>query len=265
MTKNQALSTEVNDDTLAILKDAYPVELGANRISLPRLGMVSQDQVEGKGKTMKVVTEAGTFYIEKPTNEEDENGKKVWSHDELGNTIDVTILYKRKQLRLYDEATMQYTSSPIYDNDEEVLPLFCNKAEVSRGTPAELKAQYQYTDKNGKTKSRLEDNRILYVLYEGEPYQLNLRGTSMRAYNAYAKKVVVPSVITTLSSEARENGSNAWNQMTFSAKRKLSQEEAENVVARITEIKDAVQAERAQYQQPQNEIIKASAEAVRTF
>lgn len=246
---SKALSTEVNETTMAALQESYPVEQGANRITLPRLGMVSQDKVEGKGKSMKVTVEAGTFFIEKPTDEEDEDGKKIWSHDEIGTMIEGVILFQRKQLRYYDEKTELFTSSPVYDSDDEVLPLFCNKAEVARGTPKELKEKYQYTDKEGKVRSKLEDNRILYVEYKGEVYSLNLRGSSMFAFFTYAKKTLPPSVITQFSSEPREKGSIAWNQMTFTPKRKLTQEEADAILAKVKEIRMAVQMERSQFAQ----------------
>lgn len=261
---SKALSTEVNESTLAALQESYPVEQGANRIMLPRLGMISQDKVEGKGKSMKVIAEAGTFFVEKPTEEEDENGKKVWEREELGDAVEGIILFQRKQLRMFDQATEQFTSSPVYDNDEEVLPLFCDKAEVARGTVKELKEKYQFTDKDGKTKSKLEDNRILYVLYKGEPYQMNLRGSSMYAFMTYARKVVPPAVVTVFGSEAREKGSIAWNQMTFTAKRKLTQSEAEDILRRVQEIKAAVSMERAQFAAQNAEIVKVN-EAFNNF
>lgn len=246
--KTKAVANVANEETLALLQDSYPVEQGPSRISLPRLGLVSQDKTEGKGKSLHVVSEAGTFFTEKQTEEEDADGKKIWEKTEIGTTIEGIILYQRKQLKMYDQATEEFTSSPIYDNDDEVVPLWCNKAEVAKGTPAELKAKYQYVDDSGKTKSKLEDNRILYVLYDGEIYQMNLRGSSMYSFLTYARKTLPPSVITTFSSEAKEKGSIAWNQMTFAATRKLNQTEAEEVLAKVQEIKTAIRLEKSQYQ-----------------
>lgn len=266
MTK--AISTEVNQETLAILGDSYPVEATAQRISLPRLGMISQDKTEGKGKAMKVVQEAGTFYIEKQTDEQDENGKNIWEKDELGDSIEGVILYQRKQLKMYDEATEEYTSSPIYDTDDEVVPLWCNKNEVARGTSAELKAKYQYVAEGGKTKSKLEENRILYVQYKGEVYQMNLRGSSMYSFLTYARKTLPPSVITILSSESKEKGSIAWNQMMFTPKRKLTQEEAESIVEIVQQIKTTIHLEKMQYAKADDrvEIVnKEGSEAYRNF
>jgi len=251
MTKDKtttALSTEVDAATLAILADSYPTEPSAQRIMLPRLGLVSQDKTEGKGKSMTVIAEAGTFFTEHQSEEVDENGKKLWDRKELGTSIDAIVLYERKQLKYYDESTEEYTSSPIYDNDDEVLPLWCNKAEVAKGTPAELKKKYEYVNKEGKTRSSLEDNRILYVLFEGEVYQMNLRGSSMYSFMTYRRSsVIMPATVTHFDSEYNEKGTIKWNKMTFSALRPITQEEATVVVGHVQEIKHALLSEKAQY------------------
>lgn len=247
MTKKNEVAV-VDQDTMALLSDSYPVDASGSRISLPRLGMVSQDKMEKVGKTVKLVAEAGTFFTERPTDEENENGKKVWSHDEVGTEIEGIILFQRKQLKMYDSNTSEFSSTPIYDNEDEVLPLFTNRAESARGTPRELKAKFEFIDpKSGKKKSKLEDNVVLYVQYEDDVYQLTLRGTSMYAFKKYSQGTLPPSVITVFNSESKENGSTAWNQMTFKAKRKLSQEEALEVLSKVKEIKDTVRAEKSQY------------------
>ena len=112
---------------------------------------------------------------------------------------------------------------------------------------AELKAKYQYQDKEGKTKSKLEDNKILYVLYDGEVYQLNLRGSSMYAYMSYARKVTPPAVLTRLSSEAREKGEIAWNQMTFEQVRSLNTKELTLSLEKVEETKNSIAVEKASY------------------
>lgn len=258
MTKE--LSTKINAETLEVLRNSYPVEKGANRIMLPRLTMASQDVTEGKGKAMKVVAEAGTFYIERPTDEEDENGKKIWEKKELGSEIEGVILYQRKQLRMFNETTEEYTSSPVFDNEDEIVPLFCNRSEVGRGTPAELKEKYQYTDKEGKVKSKLEENRILYVQYKGDYYQMNLRGSSMYSFLSYARKVIPPAVVTVFGSEPKEKGTIAWNQMTFEVKRNVTQAEAEEIVKKVDEIKSAIIAEKSQYLNQNAEVVKVKEE-----
>lgn len=253
MAKDKSVSTVVSDATLAELKDSYPIEPAMQRIQLPRISMASQDKTKetgtGKNKKIEVVTAAGTFFTETETKEEDEEtGKKIWKKEEIGDTFEGIILYQRKQLRMFDDEV--YTSSPIYDIDEEVIPLWCDRQEVARGTPAELKAKYQYKDpKSGKAKSKLEDNRVLYVknMKDDKIYQLALRGTSMYSFFTYGRKVLVPSVVTTFGSEPKENGAISWNQMTFKVSRKLNQEEADQVLDVVREIRDTISAEKAQF------------------
>lgn len=251
--KTKAVSTQVSEEALAALRESYPVEQYANRIQLPRISMASQDKTKetgaGKNKKIEVVTAAGTFFTEIQTDEEDpDTGKKIWAKNEIGESFEGIILYQRKQLRMFDNEV--YTSSPIYDTDEEVIPLWCDKQEVARGTPAELKAKYQFKDpRTSKIKSKLEDNRVLYVknVTDGKVYQLSIRGTSMYSFFTYGRKVLVPSVVTAFGSEAKENGAISWNQMTFKALRKLNQKEVEEVLDAVNDIRTTVAAEKAQF------------------
>jgi hypothetical protein len=242
--KEQGLTVPAPESALDLLRAEYPTEATFNRILLPRLGLVSQDVTEGKGKNMKVVTEAGTFFIERPTEEKDEDGKAIWDREEIGTEAEGIILFQRKQLRYYDEDTEEYTSSPVYDNDDEVVPLFRDKKEVDRGTPKDLQAKFAYTDEKGKSKTKLENNRILYVLYGDEVFQLNLRGTSMFSFFGYARKVTPNTVVTHFSSEGQEKGDIAWNRMEFEAVRQITKDEAETVLEKIKEIKAGIAAEK---------------------
>ena len=252
-TKSKAVAVTPSDASLNALRNSFPQDPGFTRVMLPRITFKSQDVTEGKGKAMKVVTEAGTFIEERETDDVDEvTQKKAWEKTELGQEIEGIILFQRKQLRYFDETTEEYTSSPVYDTEDEVVTLFCNKAEVAKGTPAELKAKYEYTTKEGKTKSKLEDNRILYILKEADPsakgspelFQLNLRGSSMYSFLTYTRKVLVPSVVTTMNSEAKEKGTIAWNQMTFTVKRQLTQDEIDDVLIKISEIQQSIAEEK---------------------
>ncbi len=247
MPKKQSteLTTQMSNETLELLKQSYPVEQGFQRTLLPRLGMFSQNVTEGKGKAMKVVAEAGTFFTEHQSDEVDENGKKKWEKTELGTEIEATIFYRRKQLKFFDGTS--YTSSPVYDSDDQIIPLFKDKAEVDRGTPAELKARpmYQGVSAKGKPISKLEENRVLYVLYAGQVYQTNVRGTSMYAFMTYSKGITPPTVLTRISSEAKENGSISWSQMTFETVRVLDENEAREVLLNVREVEKAIEQEKA--------------------
>lgn len=244
---SKELITQPSAEALNALAQAFPTDPGFNRIMLPRLTFKSQDVTEGKGKNMKVVMEAGTFIEERETDELNEEGKKVWSKEDLGTEIEGVIIFQRKQLRYFDEATEEYTSSPAYDGDEEVVPLFTNKKEIAKGTPKELKEKYQYTDKDGKIKSRLEENRLLFILKGDELFQLNLRGSSMYSFLGYARKTLVPSVLTVMNSEPKEKGSIEWNQMTFTPKRTLGADEVATVLEKIDEIKRSIMEEKAYF------------------
>lgn len=254
--KTADVATKADEKVLALLRDSFPVEQsGSQDLILPRLGLVSQDITEevknaktGK-KEINILTEAGTFFVERQTDELDENGKKKWERTEVGTEIEGLILYRRKQLRFYDSSDESFTSSPVYDTDDEVLPLWKNKAEVARDTPAVLKArpEFQGTSAKGKPMSKLEENYILYVLYENELYQLNLRGTSKFAFQAYARSVGVSTVITTMNSEAKENGAIAWNQMTFVPKRAINAKEAKFAADLVEGIKDGIEQRKAQF------------------
>ena len=248
-TKNNKLVSQPSDEVSQQLAQGFPQEQGFTRVIMPRLALVSQDKTEGKGKAMKVIQEAGMFLKEYQSEETDSEGKKIWAKDEIGTEIEGTVVFQRRQLKMYDEVSGDFTSSTIYDSNEDVVPLFCNKAEIARGTPQELKAKYEYVDKkDGKTKSKLEDNKILYVLYEGEIHQMALRGSSMYACKTYFKENPNPTIVLTkFSSEPKEKGSIAWNQMTFETVRKLSGEEAEVILEHQNNIRQAIDQERAYF------------------
>lgn len=244
MSNNTQVSVTLTDEQRALLGQLTPQEQGYTRISLPRLGMYSQDKFEGKGKSAVLVKEAGMFYTEVPPTEKDGE----WTKQELGTQMEGIVLYHRKQLSYYDNATEKYTSSPIYDMPEDVIPLFLDGKEVQRGTPAELKAKYAYTDPDdGKVKSKLEDMRVLYILKDGQVYQMSLRGSSMWSFSKYAKSCLVSSVLTRFCSESKENGSIAWNQMTFDALREITPEEASVVIDNLQKITTSIAEEKAYF------------------
>lgn len=251
-TTTKALAVAPSEEKLALLKSEFPQEDGFTKTIYPRLGMYSQDVTEevrnkqGR-KEIKLITEAGTFYIERQS-EEEVDGKREWTKEELGTKVEATIVFQRKQLRHYNESTEVYTSSPVFDSMDEIVPLFRDKKEIARGTPQELKAREEFeVVKEGKTKSALEDNRILYVLYEGELYQMNLRGSSMFSFMSYARGATPPAVLTKFSSESMEKGDIAWNKMTFETVRNLADSEVDTVLENIENIKTSVAEEKQFY------------------
>ena len=260
-----ALTVSAPAEVLAVIGDSFPVERGFNKMFFPRLGFYSQDQVEGKGKAMKVTTEAGTFYLENQTDEVDpETGKRKWSKTEIGTEVEGIILYFRKQLKYYDGTS--FTSSPIYDTEDEVIPLFKDKAQVDKGTPEELRKREIYQGKTaaGKPTSKLEENKVLYILIDGQTYQMNVRGGSMYAFGAYKRLVMPPTVVTKITSESKENGAIAWNQMLFTSVRTITAEEAKKVQDQIDNIRTNVMAEKLAFADHSNDIVQED-EATRIF
>lgn len=255
-TKSTALAKPASAELVAALGNSFPVEEGFTSVALPRITFVSQDKTEkvkGKdGKTkVNLITAAGTFFRESQKKDDDgklvldeDTGKPIWDTDELGSEVDLDIVFQRKQLKYYDKGTGAFTSSNVYDENEEEVVLYTNRTEVKRGKPADLKKDYEFKDENGKVKTALEDNRVLYVLYkpEGEEqasmHQMNLRGSSMYAFMTYARQCRpnVPAVITHITSEPKKNGSNEWNQMVFEAARPISNDEAKFAAESIAEL-----------------------------
>ena len=129
------------------------------------------------------------------------------------------------------------------------MPLFRDKAEVDRGTPAKLQSRKEYqVVKNGKKKSALEENRVLYILKDGEIFQMTLRGTSMYAFLTYVRKTEnVPAVMTIFGSEPKSKGDIDWNQMTFEVGRQLGREEVGEVIEKIDEIESGIEAQKQFY------------------
>jgi len=231
--------------------DPYKVEAsGGAGLFFPRIGLFSQDQTEGKGKSLRVTIEGGVFFLETQSEEvNEETGKKDFIKDEIGKEVEIKILYKRYQLRMYDGNTEEFTSSPIYDDENEKVQLYCKKQKTDEGTPKELIERYSTLDpKTGKKKSALELQRVLYVEYDGEIHQMNLRGSSMFALLKYEREVGNPTVyLTKIVSEFMEKGTNQWYKMTFSIKRKLTKAEEtkkvkqqEELLAKIEEHKKVV-------------------------
>lgn len=252
-TKKGELMTVASDQQLAELGADFQQEPSFTRMLLPRFGMLSQDKTEevGTGRTKKInlLAAAGTFYFERETEEvairEDGSESKVWEKEWIEDERpEIVILYKRRQLRYYDEAEEKYTSSPVFDRDDEVVVLFKDRAEVARGMVAELKALYPGVDKKGKPISLLKDELILYVLVDGEMHQLNLHGSSMWSFQAFARKIKPTTVVTVLGSTSEKKGDIAWNKMSFTAKRVLTAAEAEVSIAKIAEIKEAISGEK---------------------
>jgi len=218
---SQELTTELQGESL------LPKENTFIRKTFPRISFTSQDKTEGKGKNMVVTEEAGTFFTEKPTDETNEHGKKIWSHDEIGKSFEGVIFFTRKKLSYYDQAAGKFISSSMYDQDTDEIVLWQDGKQLAKGTKAQLQAPYMFTKEDGKKSCKLAENKILYVYYNGEVYEFTIKGTSMFEYSAYYKQWngEPNKNLTLISSVEAENGATRWNKTTYSRVRQLTQEE----------------------------------------
>lgn len=254
-----------NQDLINQANQNMPSNDGFRRRIFPRLVMQTQDKTEGKGKAMTVIAEAGMFHSEVETPEIDGDGKAIWDNNDLGKSFEGTVVYYRKKLSMYDDATKKYTSSPLYDDETDVITLFCDRQKIATGTPKDLKALYMFTDKEGKQKCLLQEMRALYVLYGGEVYEMTVKGTSMYSFLDYARRCN-PSVFRCeFNSKERENGATNWNEMTFRNLRPLDTEELQTVLGLQSDIREGIAMEKEYFRsrnQKQEVPVDAHAEFV---
>jgi hypothetical protein len=238
----------LSEEQLAFLNESYPVSTDSSRLSLPKFGMLAKDIVEetgtGKNKKIDVIQASGTFFTEKDEGETNEEGKKVWTKNFLdGETIDVQIVYHRYQLRYFDKGLEKFISSPIYDTDDQKLPLYLDKRVIATGTEKELQALYPAKTAKGKPTSNLKKMTILYVIYEGELYQFGLSVSSGWEFSGYKRKVNPSTVITTLSSTEETFGVNTFRKTLFDVARPINPKEFEMVKESVTTVKEQVESD----------------------
>ncbi len=243
---------EINEQQLAILKEAFPSTGESVRTSYPRLGMLSKDIIEesgtGKNKKITVIQSAGTFFTERDMGETNEQGKSVWTKEFIdGETIEVIIAFHRRQLRKFDSSLEKFISSPVYDNSEQIIPLYLDKQVIKRGTQAELQALYPALTQKGKPTSDLKEETILYVIYNNELFQMNLTQSSKWEFKSYSKTLNPSTVITTLSSIEETFGKNTYRKVTFTKGRLINTDEFEIVTEGQTALKETVESDNQFY------------------
>lgn len=242
------MSKKLTEQQLAILNEAFPVAGETSRISLPRFGMLSKDITETVGtrktKKIKVIQSAGSFFTESDEGEVNDEGKKVWTKKFIeGETVDVIITYHRRQLRMYDASLEKFYSTPVYDNATQVLPLYLDKQVVKRGTQAELQSMFPTLTLKGKASSKLKEETILYIIYNGEQYQMNLSQSSKWTFKDYAKKVNPSTVVTTLGSIEDTFGDNIFSKVTFTNKCLIDGDQFELVSESQNTLKEVVESD----------------------
>jgi hypothetical protein len=278
------VTTQASAEALAALAAMFPQADSYNRTQFPKLVFKSQtkfgDKLDKAGKPVLdedgepeqvVLIKAGTFFIEKQTEEKDEKGKAIWNSEEIGKTLDGHIVFIRKRLQYWDAINEDFISSPMYDNNNEVIPLFKSGEFIAEGTPAELRAMYpeikEYTDKKTdekkqKTVSKLKDAKVLYIILNGELVELTIAGSSMWEFESYLKKTAVPACITTFSSTKEEQGATKWNKMSFKVLRDPSAEEATNALEIAQQLLKGIENEKDFYARKRAENAAAAAPAL---
>lgn len=221
-----------------------PKEEGYVRKVFPRISFTSQDKTSGKGKAMVVTEEAGSFFIEKPSDELNEKGKKIWTREELGKSFEGIIFFTRKKLSFYDSASGKFISSSYFDQDSDVTVLWQDGKEIARGTKQELQAPYKFKKDDGKMGDKLQENKVLYVYYNDEIFELTIKSTSMYNYQAYAKSLEANKQLTLISSEEAENGATRWNKTTYTKVRQLTQAEYDTTRFLAIEMNDGIAEEK---------------------
>lgn len=244
MSKKENELVPLSEEQLAFLNESYPASDDSQRLSLPKFGMLAKDLVEeigtGKNKKINVIQASGTFYTERDNGEKNKEGKSVWTNDYIDSeTVEVQVIYHRYQLRYFDKSLNKFISTPIYDNPDQILPLYLDKKIIKTGTEKELQALYPKLTAKGKPSSDLKKLTILYVVYKGELYQFGLSTSSGWEFSNYKKKVNPSTVITTLSSTEETFGVNTFRKTLFDVARPISADE-------FTAVKDGVEAIKTQ-------------------
>lgn len=244
-------SKELSAEQLATLNESYPVSEESNRVSYPRFGMLSKDITEvsgtGKNKKIKIIQSAGTFFTDKDLGEVNDEGKKVWTREYLGEeddyAIEVIIAFHRRQLRMYDSSLEKFYSTPIFDNADQVVSLYLDKQVVKKGTQAELQAMWPALTQKGKPTSKLKEETILYVIYNEELYQCTLSQSSKWEFKNYARGLNPSTVITEIGSKEETFGDNTFRKMIFKNKRMIDADEFETVSESQSALKEVVKSD----------------------
>jgi len=231
---------------LEALKNSYPQHAEDNYVktNLPQIRFKAKAVLDDDDK---VVTKAGTF-VRVTRSEEKVDDKYEYTETPIGLDMTVDILYERYKLNYYNSGDNAYVSSPIFDNKDEVVKLFSGGKEIASGTVAELQGQY-IVEKDGKKRSELQLLKVLYVLFEGEVYEMTLSLGNGFTYRKYKQENIVPIVHTKITSKKTEHGGNKYNEMVFTAGEYLTEEEAQSNLKIVDDIKKGIADEKAFYGQ----------------
>lgn len=252
MTKTKEITTQLSDEQLNELKSLAPTNDTYQKIQFPRLGMLAKDITEetgtGKNKKIEVLNVAGEFFIEVRTEELNEKGKNIYKKNFFeGETLEGIIVFSRKKLSFWDDDKKMFINTPLFDDANEVIPLWEGGKEIARKTPALLQKMYPSVTAKGKPSSKLKEITVLYVDIGGVIHEFDLSTSSKWEFSDYKKRVVPSSVVTVFSSLEETHGSNTYKKTTFTVKRMITAEEFETVKDNVLAIKYAIQSEKDYY------------------
>ena len=243
------MSTELviaSGSALEALKNAYPQnkEDSYERTILPQIRFKSKAVLDEDGE--KVVMKAGTFVLVTRSEEKDEHDKYTYEETVIGTDLTVDVLYERYRLSYYDSAKKAYVSSPVFDDKDQVVKLFSGGKEYASGTVAELQAMPEFTiEEDGKKKCKLQLQKVLYMVYNGELHEMTLSFSNGFAWRKYKQENMVPLVHTVFDSKKTEHGGNKYNELTYTVGGYLTEEEALENLTLVNEIKSGIEAEKA--------------------
>ncbi len=238
--------TVTGGSALEALRASYPqhAEDSYVKVTLPQIRFKAKAVLDEAQEN--VVLKAGTFVLVKRSEEKDANDKYTFEEAPIGMSVTADVLYERYRLSYYDSANNAYVSSPVFDDTKEVIKLFSGGKEYASGTVAELQAMPEFTiEEDGKKKCKLQLQKVLYMVYNGELHEMTLSLSNGFAWRKYKQENMVPLVHTVFDSKKTEHGGNKYNELTYTVGGYLTEEEALENLTLVNEIKSGIEAEKA--------------------
>jgi len=238
--------TITEGSALEALKNSYPqhTEDSYVKVVLPQIRFKAKAVLDDAGEA--VILKAGTFVLVKRSDEKDEHDKYTYEETPIGSSVTADVLYERYRLSYYDSANNAYVSSPVFDDTKEIVKLFSGGKEYASGTVAELQAMPEFTiEEDGKKKCKLQLQKVLYMVYNGELHEMTLSLSNGFAWRKYKQENMVPLVHTVFDSKKTEHGGNKYNELTYAVGGYLTEEEAQANLTLVNDIKTGIEAEKA--------------------
>lgn len=230
------------------LRQAYPQHAEDSYVKnvLPQIRFKAKAVLDDAGE--KVLHKAGTFMVVK---KEGEGETAEYVETPIGTKVTLDVLYERYRLSYYDAGNNEYVSSPIFDSKEEVVKLFKGGKQYASGTVDELQNLPEFViEEDGKSKKKLQLQKVLYVLLDGVLHELTLSLGNGYVWRKFKQENIVPAIHTEITSVKNDSKpGNVYNEMVFKNAGWLSEEEAERNLALVEDIVKGIASEKAFYNQ----------------